>query len=218
MDMIPIGHLVAGRVVRAYPDKDAYLVWLHESNTFALLPKRYQDHPLKIRDSVSAAVFKYGGAYPILSQRCAHFFRKIAESVLLPALREHGISVHRVATVEHADFVKIALKHSDPTKDPVKVCKALIPQFTSQISRTICLVRYSQDLEAYIVNALSPAPARAIRHIFVYREARRARVIVERGTIGAFLGKAAMNVATASKLTGIGIEPFDESELAGGTT
>ena len=120
--------------------------------------------------------------------------------------------------MEHAEFVKIALKHSDPTRDPVKVCKVLIPQFTSQISRTICLVRYSQDLEAYITNALSPAPARAIRHIFVYREERRARVIVEPGTIRAFLGKAATNVATASKLTGIGIEPFDESELAGETT
>ena len=216
--MIPIGHLVAGRVVRAYPDKDAYLVWLHESNTFALLPKRYEDHPLKIRDSVSAAVYKYGGEYPILSQRSPHFFRKIAESVLLPALREYGISVHRVATVEHAEFVKIALKHTDPAKDPVKVCKALISQFTSQISLTICLIRYSQDLEAYIANALSPAPARAIRHISVHREERRARVIVERGTIRVFLGKAATNVATASKLTGISIEPFDESELGGGTT
>jgi transcription antitermination factor NusA-like protein len=83
--------------------------------------------------------------------------------------------------------------------------------FPHHLSRSL-----QPDLEAYIVNALSPAPARAIRHIFVYREERRARVIVERGTIRAFLGKAATNVATASKLTGIGIEPFDESELAGG--
>lgn len=211
--MTPIGHLVTGRVVRAYPDRQAYLIWLHESNGFAVLPKQYADRAYKVKDAVSAAVFRNTGDHPVLSQRSAPYFRRITEAVLAPVIHEEGVHVHRVATVERANFVKVALKHADPHQNPVLLCLSLVQSFSIRTSLTVSLVRYLPKLEDYIVAALNPAPARSVRRVELYREERRARVIVEKGTISYFLGKAAMNVAAASKLTGIAIQVFDESEL-----
>lgn len=211
--MTPIGHLVTGRVVRAYPDRQAYLIWLHESNAFAVLPKQYADRAYKVKDAVSAAVFRNTGDHPVLSQRSSLYFRRITESVLAPVIHGHGVLVHRVATVQRANFVKVAIRHGDPSQDPVPLCLPLVQAFSLRTTLTVSFVRYVDEIEEYIIEALNPAPARSVRRIELYREERRARVIVAKGSISYFLGKAAMNVAAASKLTGIAIQVFDESEL-----
>ncbi|MCC8985906.1 MAG: hypothetical protein LM513_04870, partial [Nitrospira sp.] len=92
-------------------------------------------------------------------------------------------------------------------------CKPLLYEFRTYTSRTIALVKYHMEVEAYIREALAPAPSRSVRRVDVYREEHQARVIVERGTIAQFLGRKGMNAAVASKLTGYGLVLVDEGDL-----
>ena len=210
--MWTIGHLVVGRVLKSYPDYNAYLIWLEEQHDWAVLPKQYADRPYRIRDIVTAAIYQEGDRYPILSQRSACYFRKIAESVFEPALREAGVQVRRVASVEHASFVKIAISGLEGTGAAIKLCLPYVRTFQERTRMTASLVGYAVPLEEFIKQALTPAPIRAIRRVEVFREEQRARVIVEHGTISQFLGRGGVNAAAASKLTGVRVEPMDEGE------
>lgn len=213
--MVSIGDLVAGRIVRARPDYNAYLVLLHDSSDFAILPKENATGPLKIKDAVSAAVYARGERYPILSQRCAHYFRKMAESVFRPAIEQAGIRIHRVASVEHAAFVKIAVSHPSG-EDPIAPCLPFVRTYHDRTGMTVSLVRYTKDLHEYVKAALSPAPLRSIRRVEVYPQEKRALVVVEHGSVALFLGPRGANVSSASKLTDIHIVPIDERQVEAG--
>lgn len=214
--MWTIGHLVVGRVLKAMPDYNAYLVWLEEQRDWAVLPKQYAERTYQIRDVVTAAIYREGERYPILSQRSACYYRRMAESVFEPALRESGIQVRRVASVEHASFVKIAVSGPDGSVAAIKVCLPYVRTFYERMRMTASLVGYASPLEEFIKLALAPAPLRAIRRVDLFREEERARVVVEHGTISQFLGRGGVNAAAASKLTGVRVEPMDEHELQAG--
>lgn len=207
-----IGHLVMGRVLKSYPDFNAYLIWLEEQRDWAVLPKQYADRPYRIRDIVTAAIYKEGDRYPILSQRSTGYFRKMAESVFEPVLRDTGILVRRVASVEHASFVKIAISGLAGSETAIKMCLPYVRVFQERTRMTASLIGYATPLEEFIKRALAPAPLRAIRRVEIFREERRARVIVDHGTISQFLGRGGVNAAAASKLTGVRVEPIDEDE------
>ena len=214
--MWTIGHLVVGRVLKAMPDYNAYLVWLEEQGDWAVLPKPYAERTYQIRDVVTAAIYREGERYPILSQRSACYFRRMAESVFEPALRESGVQVRRVASVEHASFVKIAVSGPEGTASAIKGCLPYVRRFHERLHMTASLVGYASPLAEFIQLALAPAPLRSIRRVELFREEKRARVIVEHGTISQFLGRGGVNAAAASKLTGVRVEPMDEEELQAG--
>jgi transcription antitermination factor NusA-like protein len=211
--MWTIGHLVVGRVLKSLPEYNAYLVWVEEQRDWGVLPKQYADRTYCIRDLVTAAIYKEGDRYPILSQRSACYFRRIAESVFEPVIRDAGVQVRRVASVEHASFVKIAISGVDGAGAAIKLCLPYVRTFQERTKMTASLVGHATPLEEFIKQALAPAPIRAIRRVELFREEQRARVIVEHGTISQFLGRGGVNAAAASKLTGVRVEPMDEQEL-----
>lgn len=211
--MWTIGHLVVGRVLKSLPNYNAYLVWVEEQRDWGVLPKQYADRTYCIRDLVTAAIYKEGDRYPILSQRSSCYFRRIAESVFEPVIRDAGVQVRRVASVEHASFVKIAISGVDGAGAAIKLCLPYVRTFQERTKMTASLVGHATPLEEFIKQALAPAPIRAIRRVELFREEQRARVIVEHGTISQFLGRGGVNAAAASKLTGVRVEPMDEQEL-----
>lgn len=142
----------------------------------------------KVRDSLMGAVYKVGDEFPMLSQRSMHYFRRIAELVLAPVLADDHVHIKRVATAQTASFVKVAVRAYRNGEEVIATCKPLLYEFRTYTSRTIALVKYHTELEAYIREALAPAPSRSVRRVDVYREEHQARVIVERGTIAQFLG------------------------------
>ncbi|MDP3598494.1 MAG: hypothetical protein Q8S75_16035 [Nitrospirota bacterium] len=214
--MWTIGHLVVGRVLKAMPDYNAYLVWLEEQGDWAVLPKQYAERTYQIRDVVTAAIYREGERYPILSQRSACYFRRMAESVFEPVMRESGVQVRRVASVEHASFVKIAVSGPEGFEAAIKQCLPYVRTFHERLHMTASLVGYASPLAEFIPLALTPAPLRSIRRVELFREEKRARVIVEHGTISMFLGRGGVNAAAASKLTGVRVEPMDEDEVQAG--
>ncbi|HLE18197.1 MAG TPA: hypothetical protein VI728_07925, partial [Syntrophales bacterium] len=67
-------------------------------------------------------------------------------------------------------------------------------------------VKYSDDIEKYVVNALSPGPKKAIKKVIFLQGSNTAAVYVESSSLAIFYGRHGQNVAAAAKLTGITIE------------
>ncbi|MEW6542487.1 MAG: hypothetical protein AB1411_02625 [Nitrospirota bacterium] len=198
LDILQIGHLVFGRVVKAHPDKSAYLIMLTTGH-LAILPKEEEDRPYKVGDNLAAAVSRIGDSHPILSQRSVHYIRKVADTLLIPLIRAQRVKIRGVASAVGAPFVKIAIEELTDD-DPMGDCLKLLLDFKSYLTPTVVLVRFDSDLEAYITNALAPAPRNKIRRIVILHSTRSAQVLVETSSVRAFLGYKGLNVAVANKL------------------
>jgi len=203
--MEKIGDFVLGRVVKALPDRDSYLILVLGTQPFAVLPKQYADRHYRVKDTVSATVFRLGEVYPVLSQRSPQYLRRLSESILRPVMETGEVRLRRVATGLASAFVKVAVE-SEAGIDPVRLCLPYRQSYGSYTRLIVSFVRYSSDLEQFIRNALAPAPVDRIRRVDVFREERMARVLVPTECKGYFLGKGGMNIALASKLTSTAIE------------
>ena len=209
--MLKIGQLIVAMVVKDLPDHPAYLTLIGDvGSQLAVLPKALAAKHYKIRDGLMAAVWNMGVNYPVVSQSSMHYYRRIGELVLSPVIEEHRLSVRAVASSPDSSFVKLAVE-SPERGDPVSWCLPYVSEFARYTPKTICLITYMPNLEDFIAHALNPAPRRWIKEINVYREGKTAQVIVERGSIGRFLGKHGTNVAMASKLTGYRIRVDEDA-------
>jgi len=205
-----IGHMVFGVVVKTNAEKHAYLAVLAGTEKLGLLPKQLTERPYKVDDTFAAVIVGYRGIYPILSQRCRMYVRHVAERVLAPAIQT-GIRIRGAATVQGASFVKIAVE-SLTEQDAVKVALRYVREFHAFSVLTPCLVSYDRDIDTYIKNALLPAPIDDILRLQVVRQEKTATMWVRERSMRRFLGARAMNVATASRLTGYRITLVGERD------
>ena len=106
--------------------------------------------------------------------------------------------------VARCKFAKVAIESLNGL-DPVKQCLPYLKAAKQYTDDTITLVRYSDDIKEYIVNALSPAPSEMVRKVIHFKSSREADVYVDSAYVGLFLGKGGANVASAAKLTGVAI-------------
>lgn len=203
--MIKVGHLLFVTVIKALPDRDAYLTLICGTELLAILPKEYSDKKHLVGDTVPASVFMFVPGKIVLSQKSPQYIRKIAEFAFSPLLQDNKIQVKRAATVSGGLFSKIAVKGLNGD-DPVQLCLPYLKEIKKYIQRTVTIVRFSDVIEEYIVNALCPAPKESIKRIRFFEETEKAYVYVEESHVGIFFGKGGANVATAAKLTGLSIE------------
>lgn len=200
--MLKIGQLIVAMVVKDLPDHPGYLTLIGDAGSqLAVLPKSLATRRYKIRDGLTAAVWNMGVHYPVVSQASVHYYRRIGEMVLSPAIQEHQVRIRAVGSSLDSPFVKMAVESADD-RDPVPLCLPYVPEFARYTPKIVCLISYMSNPEDFIAHALNPAPRRWIREVTVYRESKTAQVIVERGSIARFLGQHGTNVAMASKLTG----------------
>ncbi|RMH36721.1 MAG: hypothetical protein D6690_05150 [Nitrospirae bacterium] len=195
--------MVHGVVLRNRPDRDAYLVALqgHSAPILGLLPHREAVFSYKVHDTVVAAVSECGPSIARLSQRSVWYYRRMTEFVLRPAIEKGLIAVRRIACSEKAKFFKIALEPLIETVNVYQLVQRDHREFRKYTSQVPCIVRWSPDIESYLLEALRPADPRAVKRCELYREAREAVLHVAPGQIGKILGPGGMNVALAAKLT-----------------
>lgn len=205
--MLKVGYLVPVTVVKALPDYDSYLTLISGTELLALLPKKYTSKSHRVGDNLLASVFMIRGMRIVLSQKSPQFLRRLAEHLFSPIIQNGSIRVRRAASISTCRFVKIAVESLNGV-DPVKECLPYIHEFKQYIEDTVTIVRYSPDMEQYIINALVPAPPERVKKVIYYKTSREAHVYVDGGYLGLFLGKGGMNVATASKLTNTSIMVF----------
>ncbi len=126
-----------------------------------------------------------------------------------------GTVVIKNCVREAGDRAKVAVHSLDPDVDPVGACVGLKGSRVQAIIRElknekIDIVRYDEDAQRFIANALNPA--KAIRVSIVDLENRRVEVVVDDEQLSVAIGKRGQNVRLAAKLTGWNIDVRSELE------
>lgn len=204
---IQIGHILCFCVVKAMPDYDAYLTFIKGNEMMALLPKNFAGREYKIKDTGWAAVFNINGGRVTLSQKSPHYIRKMIEYLLRDTFSEHNIRIKKVAQTGSASFCKVAVETELSHNELFKLFKTHTPKnIKNYITGTITPVKFSENDEEYIINALTPAPREQILKVILIEDMKKATVYVNSKYIGFFLGANGQNVAGAAKLTDYDIE------------
>lgn len=204
MQQIKIGRLIQCTVVRFLPEPDSYLAVINGTESLAYLPRKYASRQYREGSGIVAAVFLFDDGKTILSQRSPQYFRRIAEEILTPVIRDGRIRVRKAASVMNGPFAKVAIEGISGA-DPLNTCLPYLEKAKMYTDDTITIVRYSENIKEYIVNALVPAPADKVLQVLYSHALREAIVRVETPYCGYFVGKGGANVATAAKLINVKI-------------
>ena len=196
--------LISGTVHRF--EKKAIIVDL--GKTEGILPAREQSFLDQFRqgDFIKAYVLEIkktpAGPEIILSRAHEGLVRKLFE-IEVPEIREKIVEIKGVAR-EAGSRTKLAVYSSDPKIDPVGSCVGMRGQRVKNIvheigGEKIDIIRWNEDLEPYMREALKPA---VIAEIKLNREGKAAEVFVADDQLSLTIGKKGQNVRLASKLLG----------------
>lgn len=203
-DEIKVGNPVWGIIVKDLPEQYAYLVFIADGAPMAYLPKRFAGRVYRHGERTMAVVSAIKGRRIILNQKSSQYFRRVAEEILLPVIRDGKVRVRNAAAIIGSSFAKVAVEGLRNT-DPLAASLPYLDRTTDYTSYTITIVRYSSDMRKYVLNSLAPAPANKTLEVVYSRGRREAVVKVDPEYCGLFFGKGGANVATAAKLLGIKI-------------
>jgi len=177
-----------------------------------ILPMREQSHKENFRqgDPIKVYVLEVNktsrGPEIVLSRSHPNLVKKLFE-IEVPEINENIVQIKGAAR-EAGARTKIAVTSSDDKIDCVGSCVGMRGQRVKNIVRElqgekIDIVRFSEDAETYIKNALSPAQLAEIK---LNRDAKTANIFVQDDQLSLAIGKKGQNVRLASKLTGWKLE------------
>lgn len=198
------GDLVSGTVHRF--EKRAIIADL--GKTEGILPAREQSPKDEFRqgDYLKAYVLEVkktpGGPEIILSRAHEGMVKRLFE-IEVPEIHEGIVQIKGVAR-EAGSRTKIAVYSSDSKIDPVGSCVGMRGQRVKNIVRElggekIDIIRWNEDIEAYLREALKPAE---ISEIKLDRKEKGAEIFVADDQLSLTIGKKGQNVRLASKLLG----------------
>lgn len=131
----------------------------------------------------------------------------------VPEIYDGTVEIRSVA--REAGFrSKIAVNTQDPNVDPIGACvghRGVRVQTVANELRgeKIDIVRWSDSIEEWIANALSPAK---VTSVTIFEDKKMARVIVPDHQLSLAIGKEGQNARLAAKLTNWKIDIKSESE------
>ncbi len=198
------GELVSGAVHRF--EKRAIIVDL--GKTEGILPAREQSPQDEFRqgDFVKAYILEVkktpGGPEIILSRAHEGMVKRLFE-IEVPEIHDGIVQIKGVAR-EAGSRTKIAVYSSDSKVDPVGSCVGMRGQRVKNIVRElrgekIDIIRWNEETESYIREALKPAE---ISEIKMNRKDKWAEIFVADDQLSLTIGKKGQNVRLASKLLG----------------
>jgi len=210
-----IGQMITG-VVQRY-EGGAATVSLN--NVEAILPRSEQipgesHHP---GERVRATVFevrKVGSRVKIiLSRTRPHLVQRLFEQEI-PEIADGVIEIRAMAR-EPGYRSKVAVSSSDQRVDCVGACVGVrgnrIKNIVDELAgERIDIVRWSDDLQVLIPNALQPAE---VEEVILCQMLGRAIVLVREDQLSLAIGRRGQNVRLASKLCGWDIEIMTREEL-----
>ena len=178
----------------------------------ALLPKNEQipGEDLYVGDRVKvfvSEVRREGEKGPIVTISRTHpgLLKRLFETQI-PEI-EDGVVIVKGIAREAGSRTKIAVLSRDEDVDPVGACIGNRGMRISDIveelhGEKIDVIEYSENAEAYIASALSPAKVKVVE----FDGERSAKVIVDGDQLSLAIGKEGQNVRLAAKLTGYKID------------
>ncbi|MGA2060156.1 MAG: transcription termination factor NusA [Thermoguttaceae bacterium] len=209
------GQLVTG-VIQRY-EGGAATVTL--ANVEAILPRGEQipgetHHP---NERVRATVYevrKQGSRIKvILSRTKPQLVQRLFEQEI-PEIAEGVIEIRAIAR-EPGYRTKVAVSSTDQRVDCVGACVGVrgnrIKNIVDELAgERIDIVRFSEDMQVLIPNALQPAE---VEEVILCQMLGRAIVLVEEDQLSLAIGRRGQNVRLASKLCGWDIEIMTREEL-----
>ncbi|KAA5540678.1 transcription termination factor NusA [Roseiconus nitratireducens] len=210
-----IGDIVAGIIGRA----DGGVATVNLGNVEAILPRSEQipGETLHAGERVRAVVFEVKATgnrvRVVLSRTRPQLVQRLFEQEI-PELSEGVIAINSISR-EPGYRSKVAVSSEDSQVDPIAVCvgyrgsriKAVREELAGE---HIDVVRYSDDPEVLIPNALQPAE---VEQVLLCDMIGRAIVLVQEDQLSLAIGRRGQNVRLASKLCGWDIEIMTGGEL-----
>jgi len=198
------GEIVSGTLHRF--EKKAIIVDL--GKTEGILPAREQSTADDYRqgDLVRAYVMEVKktpkGPEVILSRACGEFVARLFD-LEVPEIHDKIVQIKGVSR-EAGARTKIAVYSTDDKIDCVGSCVGVRGQRVKNIVRElggekIDIVRYSEDFETYLKNAMAPAELAEIKF---HKTDKTAEIFVQDDQLSLAIGKKGQNVRLASKLLG----------------
>jgi transcription termination/antitermination protein NusA len=211
-----IGHMVSG-VIQRY-EGGAATVQL--TNVEAILPRGEQipGETHHVNERVRTTVFEVRKAGSrvkvILSRARPHLVQRLFEQEI-PEIADGVIQIRAMAR-EPGYRSKVAVSSSDPRVDCVGACVGVrgnrIKNIVDELAgERIDIVRWDDNLEVLIPNALQPAE---VEQVILCKMLGRGIVLVREDQLSLAIGRRGQNVRLASKLSGWDIEIMTQEELA----
>ena len=209
-----LGDVVTGNVHRI--EKKAIIVDF--GKTEGILPAREQatNDSYRQGDLIRAYVCEVKktprGPEIILSRAHAGFVKRLFE-MEVPEIHD-GIVQIKGAAREAGSRTKISVHSTDEKIDSVGSCVGVRGQRVKNIVRElggekIDIIRYSDEIDSYIRNAMAPAELAEIK---LNRKDKAAEIIVEDDQLSLAIGKKGQNVRLASKLLGWKLDVRSKSQ------
>ena len=200
-----VGEIVSGTVYRF--EKGSIIVDLL-GKTEGILSKREQIPSEEFRQGQRVSAYlcevrrDVKGPQIILSRAHPNFVKKLF-ALEVPEIYEGVVEIRAVSRAA-GQRTKIAVWSKDEKVDPVGSCVGMrgarVKNIVNELhGERIDIVRYSEDIQAYIAASLSPAEISEIR---LDKENKKAMVIVNQDQLSLAIGKQGQNVRLASQLVG----------------
>ena len=189
------------------------------TNVEAILPKGEQipgeTHHANERVRATVYEVKKAGSRVkvILSRTKPHLVQRLFEQEI-PEIAEGVIEIRAIAR-EPGYRTKVAVSSTDQRVDCVGACVGVrgnrIKNIVDELAgERIDIVRYSDDMQVLIPNALQPAE---VEEVILCQMLGRAIVLVQEDQLSLAIGRRGQNVRLASKLCGWDIEIMTREEL-----
>ncbi len=210
-------HIVTGTVQRI--EDGTVIVNLGKAE--GIIPRREQikDETYRVGDRIRCYVChvkKTGGNVTIILSRTHPALIRRLFDLEVPEITERIIEIKALAR-EPGYRTKIAVYSVDTKVDAVGACVGVrgtrIKNIVAELGgEKIDIVRWSDQPDIFIANALNPAEIEAI---YLNPTAGLARVIVAEDQLSRAIGSMGQNVRLAAKLTGWDIDVMSQEELDG---
>lgn len=152
------------------------------------------------------------GSQIFLSRAHAQFMAQLfAQEV--PEVYEGTIQIVAVAR-DPGSRAKIAVYSNDSSIDPVGACVGMrgsrVQAVVNELQgERIDIIPYTEDLGAFIVNALQPA---TVSKVVIHEEDERIEVVVAEDQLSLAIGRRGQNVRLASQLSGWALDILTEEQ------
>jgi len=148
----------------------------------------------------------------ILSRTSPVFIERLFEQEV-PEVYDGLITIKKVVR-EPGERAKVAVESYDDRIDPVGACVGMKGSRIHAIVRelqneNIDVINYTENLELYIQRALSPAKIVSIK---IDKENSRVAVYLKPDQVSLAIGKGGLNIKLASRLVGMEIDVFRETD------
>ncbi len=214
-----VGEVVSGKVTR-YKSSGAIGISIDEYNVEGFIfPEEQIPFERLSRDKIVRAYLKearYDSERRILtvvlSRACSEFLAKLLE-MEVPEVLQKIVEIKGIVRIP-GRRAKVAVLTKDMKVDPVGACIGQKGVRINAVSKElngerIDVIRWSSNIQAYVENSLSPAKVKSVRML---NDNKDAEVCVSSEEFPKAMGPDGINVALASKLTGVSIHLVEQKE------